>query len=129
MRGRVRKAVRCARRMLVLAVVVVLAVVGLIPSASARSLVGIENLGVRPITVACGWGDGPVDVRRVKAGQHSRDVCGGPVAAYRLGKLSRLDGYAGRGGWAVIETSPGWHQTTGIPVPVARVKGWGPTDG
>ena len=111
------------RRMLVLAVVVVLAVVGLVAPASARPLSGIENLGVRPITVACTWEWGPGDVRRVKAGQHSRDVCDGPVAAYRLGPKSRLDGYAGRGGWATIETAPGWHRTTGIPVPVARVRG------
>ena len=105
---------------------VVIAVTVTVPPASAwaRPLSGIENLGVRPITVACTWGDGPVDVRRVKPGQHSRDVCGGPVAAYRLGKLSQLDGYAGRGGWATIETAPGWHRTTGIPVPVARVRGW-----
>ena len=126
MRGRVRKAAAYAAAAVA---AVVLAVVGLVAPASARPLSGIENLGVRPITVACSWDDGPVDVRRVKAGQHSRDVCGGPVAAYRLGPRSRLYGYAGRGGWAFIETTPGWHRSSGIPVPVARVKGWRPTNG
>ena len=120
MRGRVRKAAAYAAA----AVAAVVMIVTVTVPAAARPLSGIENLGVRPITVACSWDDGPVDVRRVKPGQHSRDVCGGPVAAYRLGPQSQLDGYAGRGGWATIETAPGWHRTTGIPVPVARVRGW-----